>query len=191
MVAMRRELGLRAVTFPQCALGGDFQKWTTLWYSNGLRGQLDGLSVCACQHQGHRDIARGRGQRGEWHSAEAAAYPTRMNEIIASAVKDAVDAQERGGVSFRHHVRAWFSVGPGERVLTGYMDPRRGLRGDDDESGITGTEQVHVWERHELASCAEELQVWERRDEMAENVRMWCSGPVVDWDLVAEASGFV
>ena len=82
-------------------------------------------------------------------------------------------------------------LGPGGRVLTGDMDPRRGLRGDDDESGITGTELVHVWERIELASCAEELQVWERRDEMAENVRMWCSGPVVDWDLVAEASGFV
>ena len=71
----------------------------------------------------------------------------------------------------------------------GHHVEARGLRGDDDESGITGAEQVHVWERHELASYAEELQVWERRDEMSENVRMWCSGPVVDWDLVEEVSG--
>ena len=51
------------------------------------------------------------------------------------------------------------------------MDPRRGLRGRDDESGITGTEQVHVWERHELASCAEELQVWIKACQDPEEVR--------------------
>ena len=39
--------------------------------------------------------------------------------------------------------------------------------------------------------CRGVTGAWERRDEMAENVRMWCSGPVVDWDLVAKASGFV
>ena len=48
----RPYLDVRAVTFPQCALGGDFKKWTTLWYSGGLRGQLDRLSACSCQHQG-------------------------------------------------------------------------------------------------------------------------------------------
>jgi hypothetical protein len=32
MQDMNSELNLHAVTFPQCALGGRFQKYTTLWY---------------------------------------------------------------------------------------------------------------------------------------------------------------
>ena len=85
----KQDLGLREVTFSQCMLGGAFQKWTTLWYSPSLAHILDELHVCLCTHQEskHAEIARGRTKWGDWISAEAAAYPARMNLIITNAIE--------------------------------------------------------------------------------------------------------
>ena len=191
MVRMRHELGLRAVTFPQCALGGLFQKWTTLWYSRGLDATLRGLRACDCRHTTHAEVARGRGMHGRWHSAEAAAYPARMNELIADAVEGAIQAQRARGVHFDHVVRAWFPVDHTGNVDVGHA--QRAAAGEEVVYGHDLT-QVHVWERHELAACESELLAWERaaqqRDEVTRgagsHMRMWCSGEIVDWDLLRE-----
>ena len=191
MVRMRLDLGLHAVTFPQCALGGAFQKWTTLWYSHGLHGTLGGLQACACCHTTHSEVAHGRGMRGRWHSAEAAAYPARMNELITDAIEGAISAQRARGIRFDHIVRAWFPVDH-----TGRMDVARVKRTEDSVSGVQGSvwTQVHVWERHELAACESELMAWERAAQQNHSMergsschmRLWCSGEVVDWQMLRE-----
>ena len=188
MTALRAELGLRAVTFPQCALGGRFQKWTTLWYTPRLHGVLHALSACACQHSSHAKIAHGRGLRGRWHSAEAAAYPAQMNNVIADAMEDAIRQREQEGVSFSHAITCWFSVDSSGRI-----DVSSPLRRTDDAQGTrgVGTEQVHVWERHALAACEQELQAWDRAATQGakRDVHMWCSGAVVDWGMLREVDG--
>jgi hypothetical protein len=55
------------------------------------------LSACTCRHVTHRDVARGRGLQGRWHSAEAAAYPAQMNQVIADAINDVVETRRRLG----------------------------------------------------------------------------------------------
>ena len=87
MIKAKQDLNLKEVSFPQCALGGEFQKWTTLWYSEDLADSLDDLHICAC-HKGHKHkVARGKGTNKDWISAEAAAYPPGMNKAIARAIK--------------------------------------------------------------------------------------------------------
>ena len=181
MVALRSELGLGAVTFPQCALGGDFQKWTTLWFSAGLRDRLRRLSACTCRHVTHRDVARGRGLQGRWHSAEAAAYPAQMNQVIADAINDVVETRRRLGEGFSNVVNAWLAVDRGGSVDTRVLD--------NASSGVVGSTQVHVWERHEMAACDEELEAWERPNGQGTGPRMRCGGDVVDWDLLREIDG--
>ena len=83
MQNMKRDLDLMEVTFLQCALGGKYEKYTTLWYSRGLAPTLDNLHICTCRHGSHTDRAWGRQGSKAWKSAEAAAYPAKMNEILA------------------------------------------------------------------------------------------------------------
>ena len=188
MVALRADLGLRAVTFPQCALGGQFQKWTTLWYTPRLHGVLHTLSACTCRHTSHAEVAHGRGLRGRWHSAEAAAYPAQMNEVIADAMEAAIQQRTQEGSHFSHAVTSWFPVDRAGRVDVGSV-----IRGADDAHGTqgVGTEQVHVWEQHALAACEHELQAWDRAaiQGAKQSIHMWCSGAVVDWDMLREVDG--
>ena len=129
--------------------------------------------------------------RGRWHSAEAAAYPARMNELITGAIEGAISAQRARGIRFDHIVRAWFPVDH-----TGRMDVARVKRTEDSVSGVQGSvwTQVHVWERHELAACESELMAWERAAQQNHSMergsschmRMWCSGEVVDGLMLKE-----
>ena len=75
----------RSVDFPQCMLGGEFQKWTTLLYSEDLEPYLSPLGGLRCTHVKHAKQARGRGIDGKWRSAAAAAYPAPMNAHLADA----------------------------------------------------------------------------------------------------------
>jgi hypothetical protein len=82
--ALRKERWTRSVTFPQCALGGAFQKWTTLLYSVGLEPSLRSLGELRCDHARHPRQASGL-EDGKWKSADAAAYPAEMNALLAHA----------------------------------------------------------------------------------------------------------
>ena len=103
----KRDLGLCAVTFPQCQLGSRFQKFTTLWYSPALAPVLDKLHICDCHCTSHREIARGRDRNRKWISAEAAAYPAQMNAILADAASKAIDPTI---VDYLPKVEAWYTV---------------------------------------------------------------------------------
>ena len=75
-------------TLAQCRVGGQSQKYTTLWYTNDAASVLDPLNgpEFKCNHrEKHPRPAGGRGPSGEWLSKAAAAYPDRLNTILAQA----------------------------------------------------------------------------------------------------------
>ena len=65
------------VTFAQCMLGGEFQKYTTLWFSTNLQNSLGSLRDLRCTHRkqgnrpAHRGIARGYDSHGHSLSRRA------------------------------------------------------------------------------------------------------------------------
>lgn len=90
-------LHLRAATFAQCMIGGESQKYTTLWYTPGM-GTLDSLRGMWCSHPlgTHAQPAGGHydSTSGKWNSAQAAAYPADMNALLADALVDSMVARE-------------------------------------------------------------------------------------------------
>ena len=81
-------IGLSHCTFAQCMLGGQYQKYTTLYYTAEAGSVLDPLDSpdYKCNHErGSHVRAGGRGPDGNFVSGPAAAYPARMNAIIARA----------------------------------------------------------------------------------------------------------
>ena len=75
------------VHFPQCALGGAAQKWTTLLISDTLKA-LASLSDLTCSHT-RREHRTGRDVRvagGHYATAALAAYPPLLNQAIVDAL---------------------------------------------------------------------------------------------------------
>ena len=118
MRRVQRDLGLREVTFAQCQLCGSFQKWTTLWYSHTLAPILDDLHMCVCTHAdgAHPEVARGRTARGDWISAEAAAYPAQMNALLADAIEHHCVNLPHADSRFNPAVQTWYAVGPTNHI---------------------------------------------------------------------------
>ena len=76
-------------TFAYCRLGGDFQKYTTLFYTNDMAPVLDKLNGpdFQCNHRPgtHRKVAGGYLPSGRWSTEEAAPYPTTLCARLAEA----------------------------------------------------------------------------------------------------------
>ena len=85
VAALAKEKWSRYVTFPQCALGSEFQKYTTLLYSVGLDKAIGPLDSLTCSHKRHAKQAVGLDDEGKWRSADSAAYPFEMNVRLAAA----------------------------------------------------------------------------------------------------------
>ena len=99
VIELADRTGAIKITFPQCALGSDFQKWTTLLVSPQLVPQLVDLSRLACQHpDGHRDVAVGA------RAARAAAYPPLMNRRLAEAISDCLTSLGGGAPKESSHL---------------------------------------------------------------------------------------
>ena len=73
-------------TFPQCALGGDFQKWTSLMVAGPRASQLRGLGMLKCEHAKHRCVAEGRNSKGASNAAASGAYPLGMAAFVMWAL---------------------------------------------------------------------------------------------------------
>ena len=84
------------VTFPQCALSGDYQKWTSLLYSSDLHRLMEPLGHLRCTHTRHRKQAAGLDDEGKWRSADAAAYPAEMNARLAAVAAAKIEAMAAG-----------------------------------------------------------------------------------------------
>ena len=67
------------VTFPQCRLGGDFQKWTTLLATPAAAAKLQWLGELQCTHGKHARVAKGEAAR------DAAVYPPRLCRALVRA----------------------------------------------------------------------------------------------------------
>ena len=174
MKAAKRDLNLREITFPQCALGSKYQKYTTLWYSPAFAPILDKLHICDCKCSSHREVARGRDRTRKWKSAEAAAYPAQMNAILTEAAGNAVD-QSISEYSLR--IEEWFEVSNKGQLRQITKEPVA-------ISDLHGLTQVHVWTEEPLPHSKEESE-WRMRhaDESPPKV-MWCSGDVVDLEFL-------
>ena len=83
--ALAAEAWSHMVTFPQCALGGEYQKWTSLLFSSDLLPVIGPLANLKCTHARHKKQAVGKDEEGKWRSAQAAAYPAEMNARLAAA----------------------------------------------------------------------------------------------------------
>ena len=83
--ALLKERWCRTVDFPQCSLGSDFQKFTTLAYSVDLEAGMRPFAALRCTHARHLRQATGLDEHGQWQSTHAAAYPAEMHVWLASA----------------------------------------------------------------------------------------------------------
>ena len=63
------------VTFPICAMGGEFQKLTTLLTIGPRAHRMRALGDLTCTHAKHQRVAAGYDAEGVANAAQAAAYP--------------------------------------------------------------------------------------------------------------------
>ena len=84
----RERFGAHSVDCAQCALGGDYQKLTTLLYTPGMHCALSSLAAAVCTHAGqkHGAVAHGVDEDGGYESSKAAAYPAAFNRALALAI---------------------------------------------------------------------------------------------------------
>ena len=176
MINMKRDLNLHAVSFPQCALGGRFQKYTTLWFTARLAPVLNTLNACTCTHDKHAEVAKGMNQARKWRSAEAAAYPAQMNTTLADAAIEAAREQH-----LRNHapiVNTWYTLNHRSQLIG------RDGRTITPQSQLEPHHQVHVWTQEALAHSKEEQEWRERHPDDKPPAVMWCGGRVLDWDVL-------
>jgi hypothetical protein len=173
MKAAKRDLNLREVTFPQCALGSKFQKYTTHGTHQRSRPFLTN-STYAIVDIRTVNLARGRDRARNWKSAEAAAYPAQMNAILAAAAGNAIDQSMS---EYSPRVEEWFEVSNRGQLRQVTKEPAA-------TTNLHGLTQVHVWTEEPLPHSKEESE-WRMRhaDESPPKV-MWCGGDVVDFDFL-------
>ena len=75
------------ITFPMCELGHASQKLTTLLVTPGLVEPLRFLGKLRCTHKTHHQVG-GEQMDGKYTSAEAAQYPSNLNQLLAKAVAE-------------------------------------------------------------------------------------------------------
>ena len=175
----RRDLGLRSVTFPQCGLCGSFEKFTTLWYSPSMAPTLDVLHSCTCRHGSHSEVARGKDRHKRWISAEAAAYPAQMNELLAKAAASTLSHAEQAQTL---RVRRWYKINKRGQLTGGYEN-------DVKQADLPEHVQVHVWTREALTHSKEEADYRERHEEEQPPDVQWCGGKVMDWSILRPDGG--
>ena len=87
---LRASGGYSSCTFAYCRLGGDSQKYTTLYYTNDAATVLDQLneSRFQCNHErnAHAKRAGGRAPDGSWLSTPAATYPEQLVVRLCMAI---------------------------------------------------------------------------------------------------------
>lgn len=78
-----RGIQVEWVSFPMCAFGGAFQKWTALMVAGPRAPALRALRNLVCVHARHERRASGVGMSGELESAQAGAYPVLFCATVA------------------------------------------------------------------------------------------------------------
>ena len=88
MVKLEHDCGAGRLTFAQCQIGGDRQKYTTLLCSQKIYRELHKLENLVCDHKvGSHEPSGGIFTEGVgWNSKLAAQYPQNLNKILAAAL---------------------------------------------------------------------------------------------------------
>ena len=87
VLGLKRATSASVCTFPMCAFGSPWQKFTTLMHSAGFDSWLTPLAGIRCPHHKHDAPAGGEvDSNGVWVSREAAAYPANLNLYLARAI---------------------------------------------------------------------------------------------------------
>ena len=84
MACVLRRLRAHLVTFPQCAFGAPWQKYTTVACSSCMADAAARLLGRCCTHTAHAKQAHGRDASGASLATAAAAYPLELSEALAS-----------------------------------------------------------------------------------------------------------
>ena len=102
MLTLRLEFGADTIDFAQCALGGSFQKWTTLLFTPDMAEWLEPFRRAVCTHEPgeHLASATGLDAEGLYKSRESAAYPGRMIRMLVEAGALASAAETGDAVEF-------------------------------------------------------------------------------------------
>ena len=192
--AFATRMNAQWVTFPQCALGGKFQKLTTFLLSPDLSHLASFLGGLQCRHRHHDSVARGWSEGGEALGDESACFPPRLCRVIAVGLFNADDKDslmspsERSAVALqlddvhlqheRHLLKTLTSMREGPAVLRAELD--RSSTGDTSVHSIAHLipEKPTVVRRLPLLSVDLENASVEPRDHWAS--RRFTAG--VDWD---------
>ena len=124
------------VTFAYCRFDSDYQKYTTLWYTNESGPVLDqlGLPLYQCNHSKHNKVAGGRLPDGTWASASAAPYPSQLCTRLGMALTSARTGDSRPLSDQR--LGSWTSDGSGSDVNVHAHDPASGAGDSRVEHGV-------------------------------------------------------
>ena len=127
VIGLKRATSASTCTFPMCAFGSPWQKFTTLLHSAGFDSWLAPLAGIRCPHHRHDAPAGGEvDANGVWVSREAAAYPANLNLYLARAI-----ASLQSGASAP--ARSDPVIGRGSRAP---VDANDGVTGNDAPDAI-------------------------------------------------------
>ena len=101
VIALAKVTSAESITFPQCALGAQYQKYTTLLCTPAFAAQLRSLSKLRCDHASHSQVG-GRRNGNEWSSTRSAAYPSDLNLLLAQCCATLTAALEAPAVAEEH-----------------------------------------------------------------------------------------
>lgn len=99
---LARETSPCWVSFPMCAFGGPFQKWTTLMAGGARARRVRALGGCLCSHAQHERRARGTSSSGRTEASVAGEYPTLFNASMAWILCGAGKERAVDGEGLRH-----------------------------------------------------------------------------------------
>ena len=178
--ALQRATGGQVAHFPQCALGGEAQKWTTFMFSSALDA-LDKLNGLRCEHRREQHRARGAGRDadGAWATAALAAYPEGLNEALAEAIDEAVAGRSVAGaasvVGEGETGVAEHTAGSGAHFVVGQRCIHLAAAGGESTDGHACTVEAVCWDDGEPYYVVR-LEGGALRDTVAERLR---GAPVV------------
>ena len=87
LVSFSELIDAELITFPYCALGTPYQKYTSLLVSPGIAPALRFLGELKCDHHKHESTAGGvKAADGTWNSRDTSAWPALLCSFVAQAV---------------------------------------------------------------------------------------------------------
>ena len=92
------------ITFPQCALDANAQKFTTIMASKDMQMLLKPFADLRCTHTQHKEVLRGVDDNGQYRSSQAAKYPPMMAIAVAKLLNAAI--MRRGMVTEKEQMHA-------------------------------------------------------------------------------------